>query len=44
MIRVSAFSRIRTVGVIAASGLALAACVSPVAGPRGVYAEPIGWA
>ena len=29
-------------GVIAASGLALAACVSPVAGPRGVYAQPIG--
>jgi curli biogenesis system outer membrane secretion channel CsgG len=32
----------RTAGLVSAAALALAGCVSPVAGPTGVYATPIG--
>ncbi|WP_296818901.1 holdfast anchoring protein HfaB [Brevundimonas sp.] len=42
MIRLSALNKVRTVAVVAAAGLAAAACTSPVAGSRGMYAQPIG--
>ncbi|RZJ85105.1 MAG: transcriptional regulator, partial [Brevundimonas sp.] len=32
----------RTAGLVSAAALALAGCVSPVAGPSGQYATPIG--
>ncbi|WP_304516292.1 holdfast anchoring protein HfaB [Caulobacter sp. 17J80-11] len=34
--------RLRAPAVLAVASLALTACVSPVAGPSGVYAQPIG--
>jgi curli production assembly/transport component CsgG/holdfast attachment protein HfaB len=34
--------RFKAVALVAASAMALSACVSPVAGPQGRYAEPIG--
>jgi curli biogenesis system outer membrane secretion channel CsgG len=36
------FSRAKTPALLTACAMTLSACVSPVAGPRGVYASPIG--
>ena len=38
----SALSRTRLLSLVSAAALGLSACVSPVAGPSGLYAKPIG--
>ena len=41
-VAVSRRALLRTTGALAAASLALAGCISPVAGPNGLYATPIG--
>ena len=42
MIELKALWTKRALGGAAAAALALTGCVSPVAGPQGLYAAPIG--